>query len=134
MPGNENKPSASVTTSRLNPVSVWVAVTVAPGRTPPLESLTVPVICAVAWASAAVAVRARRRAPHNEQIRARFIASLPGGRSEERESEAVATTRELYTSERGRAQEAFDQGLVRLPAAHLCVPAGRADDVKPYCR
>jgi hypothetical protein len=36
----------------------------------------------------------------------------------------------LYTSERGWAQEPFDQGRVQLPAAHLCVPAGRADDVE----
>src|SRR6266850_5918154 len=75
MAGNENKPSASVTTSRLNPVSVWMALTVAPGRTPPLESLTVPLICAVAWARP-VAGRATSRPPHNRQLRTYFMASL----------------------------------------------------------
>ena len=33
-----------IVADRLNPVSVCVAVTSAPGSTPPLESLTVPVI------------------------------------------------------------------------------------------
>ena len=45
--GRRNKPSASETTSRLKPVSVCVAVTLAPGSTPPLVSFTVPAIWAV---------------------------------------------------------------------------------------
>src|SRR4030088_464210 len=93
MPGNENTPSASVTTSRLNPVSVWVALTLAPGRTPPLESLTVPVISAVACARAPVAVSATSRPPNNEQLRTRFMASLlqaPNPRCQETEKGGLA--------------------------------------------
>jgi hypothetical protein len=37
-------PSASVTVVLEKPVSVWVAVTVTPGKIAPLESLTVPLI------------------------------------------------------------------------------------------
>src|SRR6478672_13720049 len=77
MLGNENEPSASVTTSRLNPVSVWVIVTLAPGRTPPLGSLTVPVICAVACARTAVAVNSRSRLPADRQLRTRFMPLSP---------------------------------------------------------
>src|SRR5205085_5838904 len=45
-------PLPSVTTVRVNPVSVCVTVTVTPGSTAPLSSLTVPVIWAVACAQA----------------------------------------------------------------------------------
>ena len=44
------EPVASVTASRRKPVSVCRAITVTPGSTAPLESATVPLICAVAWA------------------------------------------------------------------------------------
>src|SRR5881396_2253119 len=104
MDGNENRPSASVTTSRVNPVSVWMAVTLAPGRTPPLESLTVPLICAVAWARAPVAVNVTSRPLHNRQLRTRFIAASWAANPDLRartKVDAVATRVELYTSERG---------------------------------
>src|SRR5688572_7297078 len=45
-------PLPSVTTLRAKPVSVCVTVTVTPGRTAPLSSRTVPLICAVACAQA----------------------------------------------------------------------------------
>ena len=38
------RPSLSVTTVSFRPVSACVIVTVTPGRTPPLASLTIPVI------------------------------------------------------------------------------------------
>src|SRR5688572_30108805 len=41
-----------------------MAVTVAPGRTPPLVSVTVPLICAVAWAHATVANTRTRTLPN----------------------------------------------------------------------
>src|SRR5581483_12130481 len=47
-------PTASVTSVLSRPVSAFCAETVAPGMTPPLASLTVPVICAF-WASAVAA-------------------------------------------------------------------------------
>src|SRR5687768_18621790 len=52
-----------------------MAVTVAPGSTPPLESATVPLICAVAWAHAAVA-RNRTRTLPSPIRNTRFIQPL----------------------------------------------------------
>ena len=49
-------PLSSVTTVLVNPVSVWVAVTVTPGSTAPLSSVTRPFNSAVACAHALVAV------------------------------------------------------------------------------
>jgi hypothetical protein len=49
-------PLSSVTTVLVNPVSVWVAVTVTPGSTAPLSSVTRPFNSAVACAHAPVAV------------------------------------------------------------------------------
>ena len=51
---SEYDPVSSLTASRRKPVSVWIATTVTPGSTPPLESATVPLICAVACAHALV--------------------------------------------------------------------------------
>src|SRR5436190_4086214 len=46
-------PASSVATVRMNPVAVCVAVTVTPGSTAPLWSVTRPFSSAVAWAQAA---------------------------------------------------------------------------------
>src|SRR5207247_8746590 len=57
-------PVLSVTTVRLKPVSTWVAVTSAPGITPPWLSLTVPDTCADPRCALAPApMRHRRRTP-----------------------------------------------------------------------
>src|ERR1051325_11995172 len=56
------RPFPSVTTERVNAVSVCVAVTVTPGSTPPLSSVTRPLSSAVAWAQADVVVRRRTNA------------------------------------------------------------------------
>ena len=59
-------PTSSVGTVRLKPVSTFLAVTVTPGRAPPLESVMVPTIAAeVTWAPAEGArARAIRTATH----------------------------------------------------------------------
>ena len=49
--GSRYSPALSVTPTRVNPFSTLRAVTVAPGMIPPLESFTIPVICAF-WAKA----------------------------------------------------------------------------------
>ena len=46
-----NPPRSSVTARKLLPVAVWTAVTVTPGSTPPVLSVTVPESTA-SWASA----------------------------------------------------------------------------------
>jgi hypothetical protein len=55
-------PVSSVTTVRVNPVSVCVAVTVTPGSTALLSSVTRPFSAAVACAQAAVEDKSRRSA------------------------------------------------------------------------
>src|SRR2546425_2978634 len=72
---NAYEPLSSVTTSRRMPVSVWVATTVTPGRTAPLVSTTLPLICAVAWAHAFVAVSRRTNTPTRAPL-VRFIQCL----------------------------------------------------------
>ena len=62
VPGRRTGRRSSDTASRLKPVSVCVAVTLAPGSTAPLESLTVPVIWAVACAIAVL-----RTQKHDDQ-------------------------------------------------------------------
>ena len=52
-------PVPSVTADRVKPVSVCVAVTVTPGRTAPLSSVTRPASSAVAWAQATPVMRTR---------------------------------------------------------------------------
>ena len=69
-------PSVSEMASRLKPVSVCVAVTLAPGSTPPLESLIVPVICAVACAITVPADRSTTINPQNNVRSARLILTL----------------------------------------------------------
>src|SRR5580765_6425369 len=59
----------------MTPVSVCVAVTVTPGRTPPLSSRTVPLSCAVACAHAAALVRQRMRAAPMEFLMKRVMQS-----------------------------------------------------------
>src|SRR4051794_9009195 len=49
-------PPSSVVTVRVKAVPGWVAVTVTPGRTAALSSVTRPLSSAVAWAQAAVLV------------------------------------------------------------------------------
>jgi hypothetical protein len=60
----------------LKPVSVCVAVTLAPGSTPPLESLTVPVIWAVACAIAVLAHSSTTIRPLTNDRSARPILTL----------------------------------------------------------
>jgi MFS family permease len=56
--------------------SVWIATTVTPGSTPPLESATVPLICAVACARATPGARSRmNRAPSTSRMRRLIEAS-----------------------------------------------------------
>src|SRR5688500_4011478 len=55
-------PAASVTTVRVNPVSVCVAVTVTPGSTASLSSVTRPLSSAVACAQAGAPVTRRTNA------------------------------------------------------------------------
>src|SRR5687767_4093064 len=83
---NEYAPASSVTASRLNPVSVWIATTVTPGNTPPLESATMPLICAVACAHAFVAA-SRRTIPTSRVRDTRIIKKPPGRGKRERERE-----------------------------------------------
>src|SRR5271157_1753163 len=64
-------PAESEATSRMNPRSGFETVTLAPGTTAPVESVTVPVMVAVSWAHIATGIknrvtkrsRAARRAP-----------------------------------------------------------------------
>jgi hypothetical protein len=59
-------PLACDTAVRLNPVSSFFAVTVTPGRTPPLWSLSVPLICAFcAYAGAAHSTTAMTASARN---------------------------------------------------------------------
>src|SRR5687767_6896574 len=72
------EPAPSDTTSRRKPVSVWIAVTVAPGRIPPLASETVPLICAVVWAQPLVAASRQTRETTSSERDVRFMeASSP---------------------------------------------------------
>ena len=61
-------PVPSVTTGRVNPVSVCVAVTVTPGSTAPLSSVTRPASSAVACAQATPVMR-KRVNPTTEKLR-----------------------------------------------------------------
>src|SRR5919106_187956 len=72
-------PLPSVTTVRVKPVSVCVTITVTPGSTAPLSSLTVPAIWAVACAHAALARRTLAPATHNARTSRVIIASRGGG-------------------------------------------------------
>src|SRR5687767_3363807 len=65
-------------TVRRKPVSVWIAVTSAPGSTPPLSSRTVPLICAVdpTWAETIALVSRTTSSPSNNARRARDIPHL----------------------------------------------------------
>src|SRR6266487_825945 len=73
--GSVYEPFASVTVVRFKPVAVCVAVTSAPGSTPPLESFTMPVICAVDPACAYNSTLESRiaREPQTTSRRTRFI-------------------------------------------------------------
>src|SRR5947207_9589426 len=76
--GMAYEPSTSVVTSRFRPVSVCVAVTATPGSTPPLASLTTPLICAVAPACAnAFALARRRKKTLKTKPHTRFIQASP---------------------------------------------------------
>jgi hypothetical protein len=67
-----------VTVVRVKPVSVWVTVTVTPGRTPPLSSVTLPLNCAVAWAEAVDAATNTISTTVETIAHVRFIELLPG--------------------------------------------------------
>ena len=67
-------PLPSVTTERVKPVSVWVTVTVTPGSTAPLSSVTRPLSSAVAWAKAMAVDRTSTAAPYTHPLRIRIIA------------------------------------------------------------
>src|SRR5581483_423296 len=108
--GNENDPLASVTTSRLNPVSVCVIVTVAPGSTPPLWSRTVPEICAVPCAEAPTAPNTIRR-PHTIELNTRVIGLLSRAGTSRGAAQAHATGA-LRRCRRRRSQ--VDEGEQRL--------------------
>src|SRR6516164_5204415 len=73
--GSVYDPFASVTVVRFRPVSVCVAVTSAPGSTPPPVSFTTPVICAVdpACARSTALVSRIAREPPTSPRSARFI-------------------------------------------------------------
>src|SRR5439155_17471546 len=73
--GSVYEPFASVTVVRFKAVAVCVAVTSAPGSTPPLESFTMPVICAVDPACACNSTLESRIAtePQTTSRRTRFI-------------------------------------------------------------
>src|SRR4030095_14644884 len=70
-------PAASVVTVRANPVAVCVAVTVTPGSTAALSSVTRPLISAVACAHADVLVRARTNAETTTSRIVRITALRP---------------------------------------------------------
>jgi hypothetical protein len=64
--GSTYLPLSLVATLRVSPVSVWIAVTVTPGRTAPLSSVTRPLNCAVdSCAHATDAERKTVSAPTN---------------------------------------------------------------------
>src|SRR5687768_7965843 len=67
-------PAPSVTAVRVAPVSVCVAVTVTPGSTPPLSSVTRPASSAVACAQAAPPVVRTINAATEKARRREFIA------------------------------------------------------------
>src|SRR6185503_6714725 len=68
--GRRNSPAASVTPVRVRPLSRLRAVIVAPGMIAPLESLTVPLICAFcAKADGAHAIEMRNAANPTTQLR-----------------------------------------------------------------
>src|SRR6185436_2236823 len=66
-------PEPSVTVDRSTRVSVWVAVTVTPGSTAPLSSVTRPASSAVAWAQARLLVSNRLNAATEKMRRQRLI-------------------------------------------------------------
>src|ERR1700682_6136677 len=66
-------PVVSVTAVRTDPVSVCVAVTVTPGSTAPLSSVTFPLSCAVPCAQAMRVARSRPIATNEELRREHFI-------------------------------------------------------------
>ncbi len=68
-------PFASVATVRVNPVPVCVAVTVTPGSTPPLSSVTRPFSSAVACAQAGERVRRRTNAQTTTSWMVRLMTS-----------------------------------------------------------
>src|SRR5688572_17631104 len=66
-------PVPSVTAVRLKPVSVCVAVTVTPGNTAPLSSVTRPASSAVAWPQAIPAARTTPSRVRDRSRRTRVI-------------------------------------------------------------
>ena len=86
--GKTNSPFASVTTSRVKPVFTFVRVTVAPGRTAPLVSATVPrtsptVFCAHAGALTTISSAGISTASH--AARRPLLTSLMGPHSSSRD-------------------------------------------------
>src|SRR5438552_19215600 len=73
--GRRNTPALSVTATKVLPESVLVAVTVTPGRTPPVESVIVPVtVASWAWDTPG---KARKIAVASTQRICRFMTGLP---------------------------------------------------------
>src|SRR5215471_16715533 len=71
------EPVSLLTVDRTIPVSVCVAVMSAPGKTAPLASLTVPLICAVACARALTQPRMTINSTIAEYFARHFIDSSP---------------------------------------------------------
>jgi hypothetical protein len=67
------RPSAWLTLSYEVPDGTWTATTVAPGTTPPCESLTTPVIEAVVTPCAAARVTGHAHRTHATRTSAFFI-------------------------------------------------------------
>ena len=74
---NSKLPFASVTRTVATPVSMFVRVTVAPGTTPPVLSLTVPTTVAVSnWANEGSAAAIRQAAARTAMRRYRLLNTL----------------------------------------------------------
>src|SRR5215467_34580 len=89
------EPVSLLTVDRTVPVSVWVAVMSAPGKTAPLASLTVPLICAVACAQALTQPRTTISNTMAEYFARHFIDSSPDGSVVLRNSGASLYTRKI---------------------------------------
>jgi hypothetical protein len=75
--GSTYAPFSLVTTLRVSPVSVWVTVTVTPGRTAPLSSATRPLSWAVDSCAHETALLRRNNIATSEATRSkRFIDTL----------------------------------------------------------
>src|SRR6266545_338894 len=117
-------PVSSVTAVRVKPVSVRVTVTVTPGSTAPLSSVTRPLSCAVACAQATPVASSRLSARQETLLKEPFIQILlrkylctgdlkPVGTAEITSADETMSRTALVSLHTARSDAQTDSGGIR---------------------